>query len=135
MRVAGVLGDGDRSAAGVGVGGSSSVSQLSWLLRLAAASEQANLTRRPPRPRRCHTEHSTTATLKNHKTQKLKRISAGEIHCWLWLKVSFQQNYIACDRHDLSSEMSRYHLENVKQLKTHLGWEASLRICPGGNRC
>ena len=133
MRVAGVLGDGDRSAAGVGVGGSSSVSQLSWLLRLAAASEQANLTRRPPRPRRCHTEHSTTHHIE--KPQKLKRISAREIHCWLWLKVSFQQNYSACDRHDLSSEMSSYHLENVKQLKTHLGWEASLRICPGGNRC
>ena len=36
---AGVIGDGDMSAAGLGEGRSSS-SQLSWLLRLAAASEQ-----------------------------------------------------------------------------------------------
>ena len=70
-------------AAGGGVGGappphSWAESSSDWPVLLS----RANLTRRPHRPRRCHTEHSTTAiTSKNHnraKTEKNGNLSGWE---------------------------------------------------------
>ena len=69
-------------AAGGGVGGappphSWAESSSDWPVLLS----RANLTRRPHRPRRCHTEHSTTAiTSKKPQEQKPRKMSSREIY-------------------------------------------------------
>ena len=108
-------------AAGGGVGGappphSWAESSSDWPVLLS----RANLTRRPHRPRRCHTEHSTTAiTSKNHNRAKM---FSREIYPVENLnRRSTSDDDICTFAHSaLSWEMSTKHLENVKQLKTHL---------------
>ena len=107
-------------AAGGGVGGappphSWAESSSDWPVLLS----RANLTRRPHRPRRCHTEHSTTAiTSKNHKNREkcLQIYPVENLN-----RRSTSDDDICTFAHSaLSWEMSTKHLENVKQLKTHL---------------